>query len=1513
MPVVLLVLCLALPVVGQQLPDPPLALVGGDVILAAGDEPLEGATVLVRDGLVEAVGVAVAIPDDARVVDATGYTLAPSFVDAAHELDLDFGAHDPNPGRSADDGRDVFAGMLETNRRGIAPERRAARALAADAAKRSAHREQGFGALLVAPSGMALSGTGAWLLPDDRPPREALFAVEVADFGSLGWRASSGYEGTDYPATLMGLMAHLRQALLDAEHHAALQARFREGRSARRPPVDPTLDALQAVLAGERPLVLHADEEEDIRLALGLAEQFTGLRLVIAGGREAWEVADLLAAREVPVILDLDFGEEPEKPASEDDGIDLTDADAHEGGDDPAGDEEPRASAEGAAPDAPADDEAEEAEADETPAEAGEPKRPGPWDPGTPPRLVADRHARWVERVSCAATLVEAGVPVAFGTFGRSPKELRAAVRSAVDEGGLAEEDALRILTAGAADVLGGAAPVGRLEAGAHGNVTGWAGSPTAKKSKVAFSVVGGVLFDDRDDVPPPDADDAADEDDDAEGDDDDTDDDAADEAVARSDDDAPRRGRRGGRRGGRGGRGGRPDAADDDTKDDDEAADEGDPAETAWQRAVAALLEAADAEVHVPVELDEDREPSFRTGGDVLVRGATILTVDERQGVLEDADLLVSDGTIAAIGQDLVAPEGVHVVDGAGLFVAPGIIDCHAHVAIRGGINEWTRILTPEVTIEDEVDPDDVGIYRALAGGTTSARLLHGSANSIGGRHEVVKFRWGASAPEMVLEGAPRGVKFALGENPRQANWGSGDRFPKTRMGVEVSLRRGFEAARRYRESRAAYDAAVEAGDDPDPPRRDLRLEALAGILDGEIAVHSHCYRAHEILMLIRIAEEFGFSVATFQHVLEGYKVAAEIAAHEGGLGGSTFVDWWGFKYEATEATPYNAALVHEAGGLMSVNSDSGDHIRRLNLEAAKTVKYGGVPEREALAMVTLNPALQLGIDGRVGSLEPGKDADFAVYSGHPFDVTSRVLMTFVDGEVVFERREGVYDAWMDEVARRVEAARPVLAEGPPRTRLLEGRGVAVDPAVVDRMSTPRRGTRAPSTPERPAPQPVVLVGGRVHTMRAGADGALVVHDPGVVMLRDGRIEAVQAGGADVEALRASGYDVRDVSGLDVWPGMIDTGAPVGLGEISLVRQSMDVSEVGGDQADIRASTAWHPSSAQIPVARVNGVTAALVAPGGRGIAGQSALMALEGWTVSDALVRDAAALHLSAPRTNRDPRAEETVLVDGCMGGLDTPLVVPMAGRGDEEPLDDRVDDAWRALREVFDEAREYARLAGVLRTDGRLGEVFDPRLEALAPFVLGEAPVVFDADRADQIADVLDFADDYGLDVVIAGGREAWKVADRLALGDVPVLVGPVTSLPSARHDPYDATYSNAGLLHRAGVRIAFRTDSAFDARNLPYQAGMAAAFGLPEDAAMVGLTSGAADALGLGDELGSLAPGLRADVFVTNGSPLQITTRVRQVFVGGRDVGLESLHTELYETWRDRLHDPGRAYR
>jgi len=389
---------------------------------------------------------------------------------------------------------------------------------------------------------------------------------------------------------------------------------------------------------------------------------------------------------------------------------------------------------------------------------------------------------------------------------------------------------------------------------------------------------------------------------------------------------------------------------------------------------------------------------------GDVLIKNATVITITD--GTLENTDVLVEDGKITRIGNSLRTPNGVMEVDATGKYVMPGIIDAHSHIA-GTSINEGTSQVTAEVQMADVVDPLDISIYRALAGGVTSIHLLHGSANVIGGESETLKLRYGVTNPQdMMFEGAPRTIKFALGENPTRGARARGIQ-PQSRMGVEAMLRNSFREAQIYKQKWDEYRA------DNSPrkvaPEYDRRMETLVDILEGDVLVHCHSYRADEIYMLLNVFKDFGIEKLTFQHANEAYKVAPELA--EFGAGASVFSDWWAYKLEVYYSTAYNAAILTNNGVTTSINSDSGELIRHLFHEAAKSQKYGGLSDEEALALITLNPAKQLGIDNRAGSIEEGKDGDIAIFEGHPLSVYAIPVMTFVDGVKYFDRETDADD----------------------------------------------------------------------------------------------------------------------------------------------------------------------------------------------------------------------------------------------------------------------------------------------------------------------------------------------------------------------------------------------------------------------------------------------------------------------------------------------------------------------
>ena len=387
-----------------------------------------------------------------------------------------------------------------------------------------------------------------------------------------------------------------------------------------------------------------------------------------------------------------------------------------------------------------------------------------------------------------------------------------------------------------------------------------------------------------------------------------------------------------------------------------------------------------------------------------MLIKNITVWT-DEKEGILKQTDVLLKDGKIAEIGKNLYA-ENAMIVDGSGKHLTPGIIDEHSHIAISRGVNECTQAVTAEVSIADVVDSDDINIYRQLAGGVVAAQLLHGSCNPIGGQSALIKLKWGASPDEMQIEDTDGFIKFALGENVKQSNWGqfNSSRFPQTRMGVEQVYYDAFIRAKEYQEKWDTYAALPDKEkQNAYAPRIDLELETLNEILNEERFISCHSYQQSEINMLMHVGDSMGFRVNTFTHILEGYKVADKMKEH--GAGGSTFSDWWAYKFEVNDAIPYNGAIMHGQGVVTAYNSDDAEMGRRLNQEAAKAVKYGGVSEEEALKFVTLNPAKLLHLDDKMGSIKVGKDADVVLWSDHPLSVYTTVDKTIIEGAIYFDR----------------------------------------------------------------------------------------------------------------------------------------------------------------------------------------------------------------------------------------------------------------------------------------------------------------------------------------------------------------------------------------------------------------------------------------------------------------------------------------------------------------------------
>src|ERR1035438_8076225 len=390
----------------------------------------------------------------------------------------------------------------------------------------------------------------------------------------------------------------------------------------------------------------------------------------------------------------------------------------------------------------------------------------------------------------------------------------------------------------------------------------------------------------------------------------------------------------------------------------------------------------------------------------DVVIKNATVMTATH--GNIKNGSVYIKDGKLAAVGESRNAPASVTVIDAGGKYLTPGIVDSHSHIALDDDVNEATNPITPHMMMKDAFDYQDKAIYRALAGGVTTSLLLHGSANMIGGQAVVIKHKYGATRDETLFPNAPRSIKFASGENPKRV-YGGRDQLPSTRMGNFAVQRQALVEAQDYMREWDSYNEKVKRGDkdskDATPPKHDLKLEALADVLRGKLFVQIHCYRADEMLTEIAMAKEFGYKLRAFHHALEAYKIADQLAANNVGI--ATFADWWGYKQEAWDAIPWNAVMAMRKGVRVAIKSDSEDYTARLNQEAAKTIRYGGDTQKEALKMITINAAWIIGVEDRVGSIDVGKDPDLVLWDGYPlssYGVPEKVL---IDGEIYFDRAQ--------------------------------------------------------------------------------------------------------------------------------------------------------------------------------------------------------------------------------------------------------------------------------------------------------------------------------------------------------------------------------------------------------------------------------------------------------------------------------------------------------------------------
>lgn len=828
--------------------------------------------------------------------------------------------------------------------------------------------------------------------------------------------------------------------------------------------------------------------------------------------------------------------------------------------------------------------------------------------------------------------------------------------------------------------------------------------------------------------------------------------------------------------------------------------------------------------------EIEADRAKPMETGGNIVFRNATILTVTGP--TFEEADLLIKKGKIAGIGPNLSVRNDITEIDATGLYIMPGLVDCHSHLGIDA-VNESALSVSAEVRIADVIRPDSVSIFRAAAGGATTHHAMHGSANPVGGQNIVFKLKYDQTVSEMIVDDAPITMKWALGENVKQSNWANahGKRFPNGRMGIEAVIRDALTEATHYGRTWASFERRKVRGDDVAEPRRDLRLEALWRVLQGDMWVHTHCYRSDEIIRLLRIAEDFGIRIGVLQHVLEGYRIAPEIARH--GASASTFSNFWAYKVEAFEAIPHNAAAMTDHGINVSVNSDSPNTIRYLNLEAAKAIKWGGLSEREALKLVTINPAKQLGIGHRVGSIELKKDGDLAVFNGHPLNTYSRNVMTVIDGEVYF----------------KADDMKPHPAAG----------------ALV-------WNKQVNNAPTSKAPKTYAIVGGTVHTVSAG------VIENGVVIVRDGKIAAV---GRNITV--PSGATEINATGQHVYPGLIDAGGRLGLYEVGSLRATRDDFDIATYAPELRTMHAVHPHSVHIPIARAAGITMQLSRPTGGTISGQAGVIRLDGWTTDEMVVADEAGLFITVPS-------------------------LPARLTGKEKEKKKRRDDHKESIKKLeafLTEATNYNRAVDAASESTMIDPPpMDLRLAAMRPYLRGDKPVFFNANGYKHILDSVAFAEKYELQAIIFGGRESWKLADELAGKKIPVVLQSVLSLPSGRFEAYDSVYRCASVLEEAGVQWCMATGSAPNVYDLPFNGGMAVAYGVSEERAMRAMTLSAAEVLGVADRFGSIEVGKMADLVIATHPPTQVVSQVTGVLMNGQLVDLSNKHSEDYERFRKR---------
>lgn len=961
-------------------------------IMAAPGTTIDGATLIIRDGIVENIGKLSTIPNDAVRHDLKGAWILPGFIDPYTQHGLKKEAPRPftpgagprytasNPGPYAwNDAIKSYTSAAET--------------IEYDPKKAQEWLEAGFTTLHTIPDDGIFRGTGSIIHLHQGPLQAALFRPVAA--AALSFRKGSSQQA--YPESLMGAIALLRQTFIDVAWYAQLQT-ARAAQPGMRPlETNLALQAIHDQLQARIPLFFECQNWQDIFRAAWIAKE-AGISFIYKATHDTYKRIPDLQKLGSPLILPLDFPEP----------FDVTDI-----------------------------------------AEARE--------------LSFEKLSEWENAPRTPALAAAAKIPYAFTAFGlKKPRQAWDGIAKAIRHG-LSPEDALTALTIAPARILGIDKQLGSLEPGkiasfviyednpfVHGEpvvLEAWAAGSRHKAlaipdhdPRATYSLqvddrtfpllISGTLTTPKVRI-------------------------VVEKDTLKGDISLEGRDLRLSFPIQRGketityrlsgifeparmiGTGQRPDGK-----------------RVAWtaDRTGPPVFDPKEKDTKKPLEpenlslIPPIRYPQVAFGldklpeqGTFIIRNVTAWT-NTPQGIQQNTDLIIAQGKIQSIGTNLPLPPGAREIDGTGKHLTPGIIDEHSHICIQNGVNEGSHAITAEVRIGDVLDAEDINMYRQLSGGITVAQLLHGSANPIGGQSQIIKLRWGSLPEELKFQEAPGFIKFALGENVKQSNWGDQyrQRYPQTREGVEQIIKDAFQSALDYKKERDANQ--LGRGDQP-PFRRDLQMETLLEILDSKRFITCHSYVQSEILMLIRLAESFNFRINTFTHILEGYKLATEMKAH--GASASTFSDWWAYKFEVYDAIPYNAALLNAQGLNVCINSDDAEMARRLNQEAAKTIKYGGVSEEDALKMITLNPAKALHIDQWVGSLEKGKSGDVVLWSAHPLSVYAQAELTFIDGKLYFDRAADLQAReWLAKERERIlgkmaatpskEKRKPTAGEGP-------------------------------------------------------------------------------------------------------------------------------------------------------------------------------------------------------------------------------------------------------------------------------------------------------------------------------------------------------------------------------------------------------------------------------------------------------------------------------------------------